>query len=142
MDLPGIAGLIAKLLVTVQALTGYPGSTRAPVVAFIPHVELRGMAREGPCEIRGWYAGGSTIYLDDRLDPEANKWDRSIVVHELVHYLQEQDGAFGAVPTCQRWLEREEEAYTVQQQWLLANFPIGPPPRYARFPRMAIDCDS
>lgn len=140
MESLGIARLIAELLIAVPALTGYPAPTQAPIVELIPHVELQEMACEGPCEIRGWYPGGSTIYLDDRLDPDTSMWDRSIVVHELVHYLQEQDGAFGAVPTCQRWFDREEEAYTVQRQWLLANFPKRPRPDYARFPRISIDC--
>lgn len=134
--------MTAELLVVVQALTGYPGPAQAPVVEFIPHVELQEMACEGTCEVRGWYAGGSTIYLDDRLDPENNMWDRGILVHELTHYLQEQDSAFGAVPTCRRWLEREGEAYAMQRQWLRVNLPNGPPPRYARFPRIAIECVS
>jgi hypothetical protein len=138
----GIARLIAELLTVVQALTGYTGPAQAPVVELVAHVELQEMACEGTCEVRGWYAGGSTIYLDDRLDPENNMWDRGILVHEIVHYLQEQDGAFGIVPTCRRWLEREEEAYAAQRQWLRANRPNGPPPRYARFPRITIDCDS
>ena len=142
MNSTGIARLIAELLIAVQAISGYPGPAEAPVVELVAHVELQEMACEGPCEVRGWYAGGSTIYLDDRLDSENNMWDRGILVHELVHYLQEQSGAYGAIPTCRRWLEREEEAYAVQQQWLRANHPKGPPPRYARFPRIALDCDS
>lgn len=134
--------LLAELLTAVIALAGYPDPARAPVVEFVPHIELQEMACESPCNVRGWYAGGSTIYLDDRLDPENNRWDRSIVVHEFVHYLQEQSGAFGVAPTCQRWLEREEEAYAVQRQWLLANRPRKPQPGYARLPRFVIDCDS
>lgn len=135
------AQLLAKLLTMAMALTGYSGPAQPPAVEFVPHVELREMACEGPCNIRGWYAGGSTIYLDDRLDLEDSLWDRGIVVHEMVHYLQEQSGAFGVAPTCQRWLEREEEAYAVQRQWLRSNRPRTPLPDYARFPRITIDCD-
>lgn len=134
--------MVSVLLTVVPALAGYPAPAQTPVVEFIAQAELQKMACEGPCQVYGWYAGGSTIYLDDRLDPETSMWDRGIVVHELVHYLQEQEGAFGAIPTCQRWIEREKEAYAVQRQWLGSNPPNGPPPNYARFPRISINCDS
>jgi len=98
------------------------------------------MACTEQCEVLGWYAGGSTIYLDDRLDPLGNMWDRGIVVHEIVHYLQEEAGAFDALAACRRWLEREDEAFAVQRQWLRANHPNRPPPRYAQFPRIAVNC--
>ncbi len=133
--------LIAELLYAVQVLTGYPGPAEAPRVEFVPHLQLEQMACEGRCDIRGWYPGGSTIYLDDRLDPIDSVWDRSILVHEIVHYVQERAGAFGQLPTCRRWLEREDQAYALQRQWLRANRPSGPPPGYTRFPRITIDCD-
>ncbi len=141
MDSTGLTRLVAELLYAVQALAGYAGPAQAPLVEFLPQVELRAMACDGTCDIRGWYAGGSTIYLDDRLDPAGNLWDRGILVHEIVHYVQELAGAFGASPTCQRWLEREHEAYALQRRWLRANRPTAPPPSYARFPRISIDCD-
>lgn len=142
MGSAGIARLIADLLYVVQAIAAYPNPARPPLVKFVSHVELQEMACEAACDIRGWYAGGSTIYLDDGLDPENSLWDRSILVHEMVHYLQDQAGAFGSLATCQRWLEREDEAYAVQHEWLRANPPGGPPPAYARFPRIVVDCES
>lgn len=141
MDSSSVGRLVAELLTIAQAITGYPDPAQVPEVAFVPHDRLQEMACERPCEIRGWFAGGSTIYLDERLDPAMSKWDRSVLVHEIVHYLQDQDGAFGPVATCQRWLEREKEAYDVQYQWLRANLPAGPPPEYVRIPPVSIDCD-
>ena len=138
----GITQLISDLLYAVQALAGYSAPVQTPAVEFVPHLTLEEMACEGHCDIRGWYAGGGTIYLDDHLDPANNLWDRSIVVHEMVHYLQDRAGAFGAVPTCRRWIEREEEAYAVQRRWLRKNPPRRPAPVYARFSRMIVDCDS
>lgn len=136
-----IIRLIADLLHVVNALAGYPEPSQLPLVEFVSHARLEAMACEEPCEVRGWYAGGSTIFLDDRLDPQANMWDRGIVVHEIVHYLQDEAGAFGTLSACQRWVEREAEAFDVQRQWLQANPPNRPPPRYARFPRIAVDCN-
>lgn len=142
MASPDLARLIIELLYTVQVLTGYPAPAQIPLVEFVPHAALEEMGCEGQCDIRGLYAGGATIYLDDRLRPETDMWDRSILVHEIVHYYQERAGAFGAHPTCRRWREREGEAYRVQREWQRINPPDSPRPIHARFPRIVVDCDS
>ena len=85
----------------------------------------------------GWYAGGTEIYIDERLDPEKNLLASSIVVHEMVHYLQSvargddtvRNGvAFGATPSCEQFLHWEYEAYGAQREYILrygAYLPVG-----------------
>jgi hypothetical protein len=53
-----------------------------------------------------------TIYLHEDWKPE-NPTDLSVLVHELVHHLQNAAGQIFACPQ-----EREELAYTAQDQWL------------------------
>lgn len=43
----------------------------------------------------------------------------SILVHELVHYIQYTNGWFEKNTTdCQRWARSEQQAYRVQSEWL------------------------
>ena len=44
---------------------------------------------------------------------------RSILVHELVHFMQHSEGTFRRDETCEAWMEREHEAYDVQIRWLV-----------------------
>ena len=81
--------IYAALLSWAITLSGYPAPERPPTVIKQPHsffVEKACHGRE--CKVLGWYAGGTEIYIDDRLDPEKNLLASSIVVHEMVHYLQ------------------------------------------------------
>ena len=110
--------LIAKLLVTVQAVTGYPLSTTSPEVSFVPHAWFEEHVCTGHCAVLGFLPPGKTIYLDDRLDPLHDLAAQSILFHELVHYAQAQSGAFTMLPDCLAWHEKEREAYDAQLRFL------------------------
>lgn len=84
-----LGGILADLLIFAQSFTGYSIPSELPEIAFVPHVELQRSACDRPCEVYGWYPLGRTIYLDDRLDPIRDAKARSILLHELVHYLPE-----------------------------------------------------
>lgn len=141
METPGLTLLVIQLMAALHGLTGHPVPADAPRVEFVPQAGLAEMACGGPCGIRGWYGGERVIFLDDRLTPEENFWDRGILVHELVHYMQEQAGAYGITPTCERWLKRERDAYDAQRRWLTENRPAGKRLEYARFRRLFVECD-
>ncbi len=118
-----LGDLITELLVVVQVMTGYPAPAQPPTVTFLAAEELQERACGRPCAVLGWYEHGSSIFLDDRLDPENDFRAQAILVHELVHYLQEKNGAFGVPQTCERWAAREREAYTVQFRWMRESHP-------------------
>lgn len=93
------------------------------------------MACDRPCKVYGWFAGGRTIFLDDRLDPVKDTLAAGILVHELVHFLQQESGKFTNPRSCENWLKREQEAYQIQGRWLRRQstdvgplLGIGPPP--------------
>lgn len=115
----GVLGkLMAELLLAIRALSGYEPSAGLPDLVFLPHAALAQQACERPCQVYGWFPPGRTIYLDDRLDPLNEVADRSILVHELVHFLQRESGSFPPSGDCHTWMARERQAYDIQLRWL------------------------
>lgn len=110
------------------SLSGLTAPATEPIVVPKPHAFFVEQACAGKeCKVYGWYAGGRNLYVDERLDPETNLLAASIVVHEMVHYLQgtERNGgvpaggaAFGDMPSCGDAIEMERQAYGVQRQYL------------------------
>lgn len=121
--------LFAVLLSWAVTLSGYPAPAQPPEVVKVPHsffVEKACGGRE--CKVYGWYAGGEKLYLDERMDPQQSLLAASVVVHEMVHYLQgisrhegvpANGAAFGERPSCADAIAMEREAYGVQREFLL-----------------------
>jgi hypothetical protein len=100
-------------------LSGYPQPARMPAVELVKHQWLIEQACGGKeCRVRGWLQPGERIYLDDRLDPVSRTMDSSILLHELVHYLQRESGRFG--DDCGAAVDKEREAYATQRSFLAA----------------------
>jgi hypothetical protein len=121
--------LLAVLLSWAVTLSGYPAPSQPPEVVTVPHAFFVANACGGrECKVYGWYAGGKKIYLDERMDPQGQLLASSVVVHEMVHYLQglsrnggvpAKGAAFGELPSCADAIEMEREAYGVQREFLL-----------------------
>jgi hypothetical protein len=113
--------LYSVLLSWAVTLGGYPAPDHKPIVQMVSHSYLNRVACGGrECKVMGWFPPGDTIYLDDRLDPEHNLLASSVVVHEMVHYLQHLSGKYHAPYSCQDSLAMEREAYEAQRGYLLA----------------------
>lgn len=113
--------LYAVLLAWAVTLTGYPMPDHPPQISMVPQSYLRLAACGGhQCKVIGWFPPGETIYLDDRLDPELDLIGSSVVVHEMVHYLQHLSGKHPAPYSCEESLAMEREAYQAQRDYLLA----------------------
>jgi hypothetical protein len=115
----GKAELLLVLLSWASHLSTYPYPESAPAYSVRPHsffVE-RACGGNSNCNIAAWYNNDGTIYLDERLQ----NWDdpvvRSVIVHELVHYLQDLSGKFKN-DDCRDQLQREREAYAIQRIYL------------------------
>ncbi len=121
--------LFAILMSWAAALSGYSRPATQPEIVMVPHSYLVAEACGGrECKVLGWYPPGQKIFLDDRLDPVASLYASSIVVHEMVHLLQQQSGRFEEGYSCDSAIRREREAYAVQREFLLrsgAYQPIG-----------------
>ncbi len=110
--------LVAELLLVVQAMSGYQLPDANPEVTFLAADELQARVCGKPCPIYGWFPPGNTIYLDDTLDPVNDLRSRSILLHELVHFTQQENGTYRADRPCKMWLKNEWEAYDIQLRWL------------------------
>jgi len=130
--------LYATLLSWAVTLSGYPAPAEPPVIVPKPHAFFVQQACHGQeCKVLGWYAGGRNLYVDEALDPENNLFASSIVVHEMVHYLQgvargddalASGAAFTVRPSCTQVVRWEREAYSVQREYIMrygAYLPIG-----------------
>jgi hypothetical protein len=114
--------LLTVLLSWSVSLSGYPRPNTPPEIVMAPHSYLVAEACGGhECQVLGWYPRGQKIFLDDRLDPLNSLYASSIVVHEIVHFLQQQSGRFEQNVDCASTLEREREAYAVQREFLVRS---------------------
>lgn len=121
--------LFAVLLSWAVTLSGLPAPEQPPEVIRVPHAFFVEKACGGQeCKVYGWYAGGRQVYLDERMDPQEDLLAASVVVHEMVHYLQgvhrnhgipAAGAAYGELPRCSEAIDLEREAYAVQREFLL-----------------------
>ena len=116
---PALAELVAVLMSGAVQLSGYPAPPRLPEVELVKHQWLVDEACGAQsCKVRGWLPPGDRIYLDDTLDPVGDTMDSSVLLHELVHYLQRESGRFG--DDCSAAIDKEREAYATQRSFLAA----------------------
>ena len=111
-----ILGIMMSWAVT---LSGYPAPAHMPAVEMVPHAYMVDHACRGrECHVQGWFPGGQTIYIDDKLDPAKGLYDSSVLLHEMVHYLQ-QESSRSAGTTCKSNVESERQAYGAQREYLM-----------------------
>jgi len=111
--------MISVLLSWAIHLSGYPAPDRLPAIEYQPRgffVEHACLGRES-CRVAAWYDNNGIIYLDEHLKGRDDAITRSVIVHEIVHYLQDLSGKYGS-GDCNDHLRREREAYSVQRQYL------------------------
>lgn len=128
-----MSNVVSALLAWILLHAAYEGPVEPPEVAYQPQAFFDEHACPGTdvqCSVRGLYRDGSGIivmhesyrHLDDLRS-------RALMVHELVHFLQDQSGRWGD-KTCASWLAREQEAYRLQHLYLVMHG--GWPARYRR----------
>jgi hypothetical protein len=111
--------LYAIMMSWAVTLSGYSLPDTPPDIAAVSHSYLVEHACGGrECKVMGWFPPGHTIFLDKRLNPKVSLYASSILVHEMVHYLQHQSGRLNAPFSCETAIELEREAYAVQQEYL------------------------
>jgi hypothetical protein len=117
MTAAAIRELMADLIIFIVGSTSYSSTSALPEVLPIARPELEQRVCGKPCPVFALFVPEQGILLDDRLDLLADTAAQSVLLHELVHYLQWQ--ATGRRATkCDEWLAREREAYRTQFAWL------------------------
>ena len=114
--------LIVDLARAVRKQLHYSGAGPLPRVSLVSHAVLAAHACRDSCpRVRAAYVPGEGIYVENTLDPEHRIFDRSILFHELVHFVQEQTGEFADLGPCGRHQQEEMQAYALQNAYLLAQ---------------------
>jgi len=112
--------------------TGLPMPDTTPEIRMVPPQFFKDTICQAVdhCEAQGWSPGpevaerfgaeSGVVYLDYTLDTEADPYARALLVHELVHHLQREAGAFGTVVSrnCVAFIQRESQAVLTQRAWL------------------------
>ena len=109
----------AILLSWAAHLSGYPmpADIDMPEIQFEQHAFFVQNACYGKeCNVIGWYNDTGVVYIDEEYKT-VDGFNGSIVVHEFVHFLQDESGTFGS--SCDDFIAREHEAYAVQNQYLM-----------------------
>jgi hypothetical protein len=117
-EIESMPELVDSLLLAITRLSNYKKPSVTPRVSKIPRAEIERTMCRGPCAVKAWYLPDGGIFLDDSLSPETNLVHRSILFHELVHFVQDVNGEAESMEPCYRWLHRERQAYALQNQYL------------------------
>ena len=110
--------LLPALLHAIHYISKYPLPEESPPIYRVPHARIEQLACGRECAALAAYRSGDGIYLDDTLKPESNLFARSVLLHELVHYVQDVSKELAAAKPCERWYRREQEAYAIQKRFL------------------------
>ena len=112
--------LLPELLKAIDALSKYSIPDQLPTVHRVPHETIEELNCGGEkCGALAVYRPGEGIYIDDALKPETNIFARSVLLHELVHYVQDVSNELASAEPCNRWYRREQEAYAIQKRFLI-----------------------
>lgn len=104
----------ASLYAIASGLSGIPLADKSPDIMLVPAETLRAMAcpnkEPDRCPVYGLFTRGR-IWVDASLD-FSDAYASSILLHEMVHYLQ--DARDGPAASCEEWERREAQAYQAQ----------------------------
>ena len=113
------AELQVTLLSWAVTLSGLPAPDSPPTLRRMPHAFfVRNACNGSECKVLGWFPPGDTVYVDERLDPQNNLLASSIVVHEMVHYLQFRAAGKGLEFSCAQSIALERQAYGAQREFI------------------------
>lgn len=112
--------ILAVLFSWASHLSGYPAPAHPPPVQFVSHAYFVEHACGGrECNVVGWYNDQDIVYIDERFrEGLETGFAASLVVHEFTHYLQHKSGNFRS-HSCEDSVEREREAYYVQNEYFV-----------------------
>ena len=120
MDQSSLTSLMVELFMAIRLVSGYPSPDGLPQIQRVSVAEMQQKICSGrSCTVKAFYHPEWGVYVDEALDIQNNAFDRSILLHELVHHLQKTTGKFDAVPNfCIRRHAQELEAYEIQNRYL------------------------
>jgi hypothetical protein len=112
--------MMVELFAAIRHVSNYPEPDSFPVVQALSLTEIQQRLCAGrACKVKAYYHPDRGVIVDEALDFEGDAFDRSILLHELVHHLQKTTGKFEPVASfCSRRISEEMEAYEIQNRYL------------------------
>ena len=112
---------IVSLLLYIHTQFGLSDPVKPPIIEVISTQQLEQLACTTSCaDIKGWTTPNNIVYLSNELN-FAIAFDKSILLHELVHHVQYQYNLNKKTSDCLTWKSREAQAYQLQIEWLQKN---------------------
>jgi hypothetical protein len=120
LDQSALVSLLVELFAAIRLVSGYPSPDRLPEVHALSQTEIQHRLCGGrACRVKAYYHPESGVVVDESLDFQNDAFDRSILLHELVHHLQKTTGKYEVVTSfCSRRISEELEAYEIQNRYL------------------------
>lgn len=110
--------LVQELAFQASEITGLSVPLVLPRVVHADSETVSRYACSSKCRALAAYHPHHGIVLDHSIDPFSNHLARSILLHEIVHYLQDKNKFYAHSSDCARWFKREEHAYAAQNNFL------------------------
>jgi len=117
-DVESMPQLIDSLVDAITRLSSFRKPATMPHITRVSRAEIERSICSGPCMVKAWYVPDEGVFFDESLTPETNLIHRSILLHELVHFVQEANGEAEGLDPCHRWVQREQQAYELQARYL------------------------
>ncbi len=119
MNADALQSLLLELFAAIQLVSTYPQPAHVPQVHVLSRAAMQAKICSRPCPVRAFYHSEWGVHIDESLDVFNDAFDRSILLHELVHHLQRVSGKFETAPgDCYRRHAEELEAYEIQNRYL------------------------
>ncbi|HWQ37931.1 MAG TPA: DUF6647 family protein [Burkholderiales bacterium] len=119
MDQASLSSTVVELFAAIQFLSGYPAPDRLPEVHAVQQSWIQSEVCVKSCRVPAFYDPARGVFIDEKLDLKGDTFDRSILLHELVHHVQARSGRFEYLPSeCERRNAEEREAYSIQNKYL------------------------
>jgi len=110
--------VVRELFLTIAMLSDYRVPDTSPAVFQLPQLRLEAKVCDEPCNVTAAFVPRQGIYLAEHLDPLREPQDRAVLLHELVHFLQQGHPKFAHMTPCERERAKEQEAYAIQNAYL------------------------
>ena len=120
MTLESIKAIAVSLLTWINVNTEYKLPPEIiPEIHIIPASEVQDMVCGKPCPAYAWITEkADKIYLSDILKVDEDVCDRTILLHELVHFAQRKTNKFASSPLEERRHLMEMNAIIIQNIYL------------------------
>ena len=115
-----LVALLLDLFRAIESISGYPVPAVLPDVHVLPLGALQARVCSWACPVKAFYLRGEGVFIEESLNFRNDLKARSILLHELVHHVQNLSGRFDSLPGCVAWYAREREAYEIQNEYLRA----------------------